>query len=255
MTLPARFADWDAEPAWDYNGVVTVWRLERDGLKRFVKARKVYPHHYTLADERDRMVWARKRISVPEVLDYGMEGDTEWLLMAPLHGASAATDEMKADKEWIVRTLAHGLRAFHERLDPAECPFDFRNDAALAHVRARIEAGIYDDGYEFHEAFEQYSPSEAFARLEAMRPDTEDLVVCHGDYCFPNILLDEGQITGYLDLGELGVADRWCDVAVGAWSTTWNVGPGYEDLFYESYGIEPDPQRIEFYRLLYSLAS
>ena len=51
------------------------------------------------------------------------------------------------------------------------------------------------------------------------------------------------------------IRDRWWDVAIGAWSTTWNVGPGWEQLFYESYGIEPDPERIAFYRLLYDLAS
>jgi hypothetical protein len=56
-------------------------------------------------------------------------------------------------------------------------------------------------------------------------------------------------------VGELAVADRWCDIAVGAWSVTWNVGPGWEDLFYESYGVQPEPDRITFYRLLYDLAS
>ena len=44
-------------------------------------------------------------------------------------------------------------------------------------------------------------------------------------------------------------------IAVGAWSVTWNIGPGWEDLFYESYGVAPDPDRITFYRLLYDLAS
>ena len=44
-------------------------------------------------------------------------------------------------------------------------------------------------------------------------------------------------------------------VAVGAWSVTWNLGPGWEELFYEAYGVEPDEPRIEFYRLLYDLAS
>ena len=96
----------------------------------------------------------------------------------------------------------------------------------------------------------------ALERLESLRPQSEDLVVCHGDYCFPNILLDDaGAVTGYVDLGELAIADRWWDVTLGAWSTTWNVGPGYEDLFYDSYGIEPDADRIAFYRLLYDLAS
>lgn len=252
---PERFADWDAHVAWDYDGVVTAWRLERAGETRYLKKRKVSRHHYTLADERDRLVWARDRISVPEVLDFWTDDDTEWLLLMNIPGRSAATDEMKADASWVVALLAKGLRAFHDALDPDDCPFDFRNDVAIAHVRARLEAGIFDRNYEFHDEFKHHSPAEAVARLEAIRPDDEDLVVCHGDYCFPNILIENRCITGYLDVGELGVADRWCDVAVGAWSTTWNVGQGYEDLFYESYGIEPDTQRIEYYRLLYSLAS
>ncbi len=109
---------------------------------------------------------------------------------------------------------------------------------------------------DLHTEFQHLSPDDAVAELERLRPASEDLVVCHGDYCFPNVLLDDaGAITGYLDLGELGIADRWWDVAIGAWSTTWNVGPGWEDLFYEAYGIERDDERITFYRLLYALAS
>ena len=60
---------------------------------------------------------------------------------------------------------------------------------------------------------------------------------------------------GYVDLGELGVADRWWDVAVGAWSAGWNFGQEHEARFYEGYGIEPDPERIRFYRLLYDVVS
>jgi len=56
-------------------------------------------------------------------------------------------------------------------------------------------------------------------------------VVCHGDSCPPNVLLEEGRATGYVDLGELGVADRWWDVAVGGWSVAWNFGPELEPLF------------------------
>ncbi len=31
-----------------------------------------------------------------------------------------------------------------------------------------------------------------------------------------------------MDLGCLGVADRWADLAVATWSTTWNYGTGWE---------------------------
>jgi kanamycin kinase len=71
----------------------------------------------------------------------------------------------------------------------------------------------------------------------------------------PNVLIDDGAVTGYLDLGELGVADRWWDLAVATWSCDWYVGPGWQDLFLDTYGIERDDDKIEFYRLLYDLAS
>ena len=41
----------------------------------------------------------------------------------------------------------------------------------------------------------------------------------------------------------------------GGWSTCWNFGERFEALFYESYGITPDPARIRFFRLLYDLVS
>lgn len=68
-------------------------------------------------------------------------------------------------------------------------------------------------------------------------------------------MIDAGQVSGYLDLGELGLAYRWWDLAVATWSLTWNLGPGWEDLFLETYGIDADPERSRYFRLLYDLAS
>jgi kanamycin kinase len=79
-------------------------------------------------------------------------------------------------------------------------------------------------------------------------------VVCHGDACAPNTLLDESAaVAGYVDLGSLGVADRWADLAVASWSLGWNYGTEYESAFFDAYGIEPDPDRIGYYRLLWDL--
>jgi kanamycin kinase len=253
--VPARFADWDAAVAWDYDGVVTVWRLARGAERCFLKVRAPGRHHYSLADERDRLGWLHGRARVPDALDYGMDENAEWLLLSPLPGRDATDDGLRSDPSALVPGLARGLRRWHDSLPVAECPFDFTNDTAIAHVRRRLADGLFDHDYDWHEEFRHYSGAEAVARLEELRPADEDLVVCHGDYCFPNVLVEDGEVTGYLDVGELGVADRWWDIAVGAWSSVWNLGPGYEELFYSSYGVEPDPRRIEFYRLLYCLAS
>jgi kanamycin kinase len=85
-------------------------------------------------------------------------------------------------------------------------------------------------------------------------PPVDVLVVCHGDSCAPNTLLaDDGRFTGHVDLGALGVADRWADLAIATWSTTWNYGPGWETLLLDAYGVAPDPDRTRYYRLLWDL--
>jgi kanamycin kinase len=71
----------------------------------------------------------------------------------------------------------------------------------------------------------------------------------------PNVLLEDGEVTGFVDIGGLGLADRWRDLAVGTWSVTHNLGPGFEAAFLEGYGVKADPQRQRFYRLLYDLAA
>jgi aminoglycoside phosphotransferase len=85
-------------------------------------------------------------------------------------------------------------------------------------------------------------------------PTADHLVVCHGDACAPNTLIaDNGRWSGHVDLGDLGVADRWADLAVATWSTEWNYGPGWEELLLDAYGIEPDAERTRYYRLLWEL--
>jgi kanamycin kinase len=49
------------------------------------------------------------------------------------------------------------------------------------------------------------------------------------------------------------VAERWDDLAVAAWSTEWDYGPGHDRVLYDAYQIAPDPERIAYYRLLWDL--
>jgi kanamycin kinase len=53
-----------------------------------------------------------------------------------------------------------------------------------------------------------------------------------------------------VDLGELGIADQWADLAVATWGTEWNYGPGWDGLLLDAYGAPPDTERTRYYRLL-----
>jgi kanamycin kinase len=249
----AAYADWRWTPAWTYDDRVTTWRLERAGETRYVK---VSPSDatITLRAEGERMRWAGRYLRVPEVLDCGSADGSDWLVTAAMSGTPATEDHRRSTPERLVPIVARGLRAFHDALPVDDCPFRFTVRDAVAVAMARLADGReqWDD---LHEEHKHMTVAEAVARLEATAPTEEDFVVCHGDYCYPNMFIEGDAVTGYLDLGELGVADRWWDVATGMWSTTWNLGPGYEELFAESYGVEIDADKVAYYRLQYDLVS
>lgn len=246
---------WKATLAYRLVPHLITWRLSGpDGAVRFAKVARGTDHYPTLHGESERMIWAAPYLPVPTVVALEQLGDATILVTQGLPGHDATNAAWRGDLPALVRALGHGLRAFHQAVGEEWCPFRFDLARALAHVEERVRADdINREG--FHPEHAHLTPAAALAELEASAPPDEDLVVCHGDFCPPNVLLADGRVTGFVDLGELGAADRWWDVAVGAWSVGWNFGVELEPLFYESYGIEPDPGRIRFFRLLYDLAS
>lgn len=49
--------------------------------------------------------------------------------------------------------------------------------------------------------------------------------------------------------------DRWADLAIASLSLDWNFGEGHQDELFAVYGIEPDIERIRYYRALWDLES
>ncbi|MCR5808173.1 MAG: phosphotransferase, partial [Clostridiales bacterium] len=70
----------------------------------------------------------------------------------------------------------------------------------------------------------------------------------HGDYCLPNILLNDWKLSGYIDLGNGGMGDRHIDILWGIWTLRFNLGTNkYTDRFMDAYGrelIEPEMLRM-----------
>lgn len=251
--LTARYAawQWTQVSCWPAS---TTWRLHRDGSgDRFLKVtrRDAFP---SLAAEAARTRWAGAHLPVPEILDTGGDETVEWLVNAALPGRPA-TDPTLGPPQRVVTALAEGLRRFHDTVPVAGCPFEFRLDTAMDQARRRVHGGLVDPAEDFDDEHRHLDADTALRTLARLRPAGEDLVVCHGDYCPPNALVTGNQVTGYVDLGELGIADRWWDIAVATRAATRNYGPGLEDLFLTVYGTPPDPQRRAFYRLLYDLVS
>lgn len=203
----------------------------RTGDDRFIK---FGPRHAetSMIAEAGRMEWAGAYTAVPEVLEVGHDDSDEWLVTRALPGLSAVDPRWLAEPARAVRAVGEGLRALHDALPVAECPFEWTVPVRLAGARTR---GIQVPD-------------------ELRHPPTIDrLVVCHGDACCPNTLLaGDGSWLAHVDLGALGIGDRWADIAVAAMSTAWNYGPGWEDTLIAAYGVAPDPERLAYYRDLWN---
>lgn len=240
--------------------VRAVWRNELGGLtfrigsERRAQFVKWSPGGLPLTPEVERLRWATRFAAVPRVLDHGSDSTGDWMITAGLPGLSAVDDSWIVRPGTAVRAIGSGLRALHEALPVADCPFDWSAQSRLASARHRAAAGLIDPTEWPPELARIGGVGEALDLL-AEPPPVDRLVVCHGDACAPNTLIgDGGRCTGHVDLGRLGVADRWADLAVATWATRWNYGPGWEEVLLDAYGIAPDPGRTAHYRLLWSLA-
>jgi kanamycin kinase len=244
------------------NPIEAVWRNQLGGLTfrigadspsdRYVKWVAAGTPEIDLLAEATRLRWLAGRFPVPGVLDYGAGAEGAWLMTAAIAASSAVEPRWKAEPATAVTAIGVGLRQLHDGVRAEDCPFVWGVEYRLARARQRLEAG---EGPEhWHPEHRRLTVEQARARL-SVPPAVDRLVVCHGDACAPNSLLSEdGRFAAIVDLGNLGVADRWADLAVAGWSTEWNYGPGLDTLLYDAYGIRPDPDRIAYYRLLWDLA-
>ena len=252
-TILDEYCDWVFTPVSEHETKSIMYRLSRAGDGRFLKI--VRNGWFPSAEaEAKRTMWARNHIPAPEILQFGATDDSTWLISNAIIGDDATSQQFRSDIPGLVARLGAALREFHT-MPVLECPFSFRLDDALAHAQHRLRCGDINAARDFHPEHIHLSPADAVQKLVATRPSSEDLVVCHGDYCVPNILFRGGALAGFVDLGEMGTADRWWDLAVATWSVTWNFGPGYEAIFLESYGVDFDEERLQFYRLLYDVVS
>ena len=199
------------------------------GRDRFAKWAPADAIELDLAAEADRLTWAIEWVNVPRVLETGADNDGSWLLTSPLPGRSAVDARWHDHPEPTVTAIGRGLRTLHDTLPVDRCPFRWSVEDRVA-VLDRDQA----------------------AATRRSAPTTSRLVVCHGDACAPNTLLDDtGNVVGHVDFGSLGIADRWADLAVALWSIEYNWGIGWAETFLAAYGIAPDPKRISYYQQLW----
>ncbi|RYF61906.1 MAG: aminoglycoside 3'-phosphotransferase [Comamonadaceae bacterium] len=209
-----------------------------------------------LDSEADRLEWlSATGIPAARLVDRGCNDSITWIVTEALPGIPAAANWPEHQREAVVDALADLARTLHA-LSPADCPFDRRLAVSIAAAdNAVINALVDLDNLE--DEYAGWSGKQLLCELHRTRPTVEEAVVCHGDFCPDNVLLDPEtcQVTGVIDVGRLGLADRHADLSLALRELSTDDAPWfgahYAQRFVERYGEDDvDQERVAFYTLL-----
>jgi aminoglycoside phosphotransferase len=179
--------------------------------------------------------WINNRIPTPQLLFYGCDDKVEYLLTTEVTGTPTYLVKSKG-KANAVKILAKTLKTIHS-LDPSDCPIDNSINKLVIRLKTR---GIN------------------ISTLGNWKP-SETLVFTHGDYCLPNIIVDEVELSGVIDWDYAGLVDPYTDFASCIWSLGYNYGEKetrkkWVPLFFNHYGLDAvDEKKLSFYMKLIDL--
>lgn len=178
--------------------------------------------------------FADKRMA-PPVLCYLSSGK-DYLVTQGLTGQDGTSPNHLAEPERLSEVFGQCLRALHE-VDARDCPVRDRMSDLIRQVpNARFNRSHLEDIASYiGEAVLEKAPDEIACARDLIRSD----VLIHGDYCLPNIILNDWSFQGLIDVADGRIGDRHYDLVWGLWTLNWNLkSQRYGHRFLDAYGRE-----------------
>lgn len=203
----------------------------------------------SLNDDKIIYEWLSGKIEVPEVIFYKKTATYEALCVTEIEGMTLEEMIGSVADEKIIQLYAQTLKKLHS-IPIENCTVQRNLADKLNTLKYRIAQGLVAAD-EFEEEYKQLSTKELFEQLLLKIPVDYEPVFTHGDYCFDNLLIKEGQLSGLIDIGRGGVADKYQDIALAIRSIRHELGEEYIGLFCKEYGLENlKEEKVFFYTLL-----
>lgn len=172
-----------------------------------------------------------------KVLFYSTETEKDYLVTERVPGEDAAFAAYLEKPEKLCEVLADSMRMLHDT-DIRNCPVPDRMKDYFATVDERYHKGMFDPSIYGDRAFFK-NADEAWQTVQAYKHLFQSNTLIHGDFCLPNIMLDNFALSGFIDLGNGGVGDRHVDLFWCAWSLWYNLKTDkYTDRLFDAYGRE-----------------
>ena len=177
--------------------------------------------------------FASKGLSA-RVLQY-VSDDKDYMLTERIAGEDCTYSKYLEDPKRLCDTMAVLLRELHESSKDG-CPVPdhtkiYLDTAEKNYTNKVFDPSYMDDGLKYMDIDRAYSY--VSERKDMLVNDT----LLHGDYCLPNIMLDDFRFSGFIDVGNGGIGDRHVDLFWGAWTLNYNLKTDkYRERFFDAYG-------------------
>ena len=189
----------------------------------------------TLKREAEMTSYFHRKGMGAEVLEYLSLENADWMLTSAVRGEDCTYGQYLSDPKRLCDTLAQRLRWLHE-MDFSDCPVQDRMGEYLSAVEKNHRTGEYDKSA-FPDSFGYRSAEEAWDVFSSGRSAFRKDVLLHGDYCLPNVMLNDWQFSAFIDVGNGGVGDRHIDLFWGVWTLWFNLKTDrYAGRFLDAYG-------------------
>ena len=206
------------------------------------------------------MRWLERKVPVPRIFAHENVDGTSYLLMSKARGCMSCNRRYMEQPYELMSLLAEGMKQLWQ-VDTTDCPKVRSLDEMLAEAEYRVANNLVDMDLVEPETFGEKGfrdPAALLDWLVAHKPQ-EEWALTHGDYCLPNIFLNNGTVSCFIDIGDMARSDRWRDIALCWRSMNSNFagaygGPVYHnpepEFLFKELDIEPDWDKIRWHILL-----
>lgn len=204
---------------------------------------------YSLCSEKQNYEWLLNKVPVPAVAFFHTTGSEELLCVSELSGKTLEAYIGELNTEEIVTRYARALKLLHSL--PIDSAAQVQPlDTIISKARFNLDNSLMD--MDDLQPENRYSTaSQLFYRLLELKPSDHELVFTHGDYSLDNIIFHEDSLSGFIDIGGGGVADKYRDIAIAVRNIQDHFDEDLVSLFCHEYGMSGlDERKMKFYRLL-----
>ena len=185
------------------------------------------------------------------VLDY-ISSDRDYLLIASVKGEDGTSKKHISNPKKLSDIFARSLRFLHDT-DISNCPIEDKIGELIKLSETASFSKRHLDGISEYIGMvdSEKAANEIAQKSKLLKCD----VLIHGDYCLPNVLYNDWNLEGFIDLADSGAGDRHYDLAMGLWTLYRNFKTyEYGWRFLDTYGWgNIDEERLRVCGLLVAI--